>query len=158
MPDPESLWCGIVDIFIFIRSLVPALLSICLGGFILNKFFIRRANMANCIDSLCKKIEVLSDECASYWSQDYSASKNGELKVQEAKIKGALLQLNVDYRFIAEEYKIPCDTIPAQMIELVDLCTGGQFESKKRKADIGRYLKIVNCLGGITVHLRSHKI
>ena len=156
--NSDCLWAFADDIGLFIRSIAPTLFTLALGGYFLNKFFIRRANMAGSIDLLCKKMELLSDECALYWSQDYSNTKCSEFKIHEAKIKGLLTQMNSDIAFIGKEYGVPVSKMPTMLIELNDLCTGGLFETKKRKADTNRYLKIVNFLGDVSAIIRHNKI
>jgi hypothetical protein len=44
------------------------------------------------------------------------------------------------------------------MVTLVDACSGGDFESKKRIADKGRFMKIVSTIYKLAVSLQRLKI
>jgi hypothetical protein len=44
------------------------------------------------------------------------------------------------------------------ILDLQDACTGGDFESRQRKADIHRYMRAFSVIGRISIALQRLKI
>jgi len=148
----------ICDLLSFLNHIAPALVTVALGGFLIHRFFIRRSNIANIIDSICEKLAGLKSDCASYWSIGYAETEKSKLSILEANIKASLTCIEREIRFLNEKYKINITKQQAEMLTLMDCCTGGDFESKNRKANKERFFKIVNSTNEIAFSLQHNKI
>jgi len=142
----------------FLYHISPALVAVVLGGLVVNRFFVRRANRARLIECLCDDIAKLLSDCADYWSVDYSAEMKADHWVREARIKGAIVRLNSDIQLLCQKYGIKTPDFCPLILELQEHCTGGEFESCRRKADRARYLRIVNSAKTITSELRRKNL
>lgn len=138
----------------------PALITVIIGGFFIHRFFIKRNNIANTIDAVCDKLNALKNDSAEYWASNYSDTESEKRKamILESKIKASLLCLQEEIMFLNGKYDLEINAQQNELITLNDLCAGGNFESKKRKADKERFFKIVNSINKITMTLRRHKI
>jgi hypothetical protein len=151
-----DFWAKVGD---FVYHVSPALTTVILGGLIVQKFFVSRANEASLIDYLMKELDTLRSDALEYWSLD---CKNGgaECKdkayVLEQKIKGAIKSLSSDLEHYSKRYQKKEFT--ALMVEVSDACTGGDFESKKRVRDRQRYLVVVNSINRVKAELRLGKL
>ena len=95
-----------------------------------------------------KKQDALLDglvtNCASYWLKGADDILANERVRLEAEIKTAIPHVLSWASFINIHYgKVP-DAVRHTILDLQDACTGGSFETKGRKADHRRYLKIAN--------------
>jgi hypothetical protein len=137
----------------------PSLVTVVVGSLLIQRFFVRKANIAHLIDKICQLMLELKENCASYWPVNQnSPDKRQDLHILEAKIKGDILQLEKSLQFIAEKYNVKIKNDTELIMDLLDRCTGGGFETAKRKSDKERYLKIVNSVNKIHNELQKIKI
>jgi hypothetical protein len=145
----------------FLYYISPALVTVLLGGFILQKFFISRANEAALIDFLIRELDELRTLSLEYWNLDCSKDgkneKSQRARVLEQQIKGAIKSLTGELKYYSERYCKKND-FPNLMVEVSDACTGGQFESAKKIADCSRYLVVVNTINRVKSELIRRKI
>jgi hypothetical protein len=141
---------------------VPSVLGVLVGalitGYFLNKYFVRRANIAALVERICDELDALRDDCGEYWSADYDDAKADVAALLESKIKARNLYLGGMVALAAIKHKQAPDDLRVQLFKLMDHCTGGLFESKQRKADRRRYMKIVSSINKIAVELQKFKI
>jgi len=137
----------------------PIFGSICgviVGGYIIQRYWIRKANESVLIDYLTKELGDLVDETLEYWSLDCSGTGAGpdearkQARKLEPKIKAAIKNLGSVLRYYSDRYCCDID-FSQSMVEISDACTGGQFEVVKRSADSHRFLSVVNA----TTRIRS---
>ena len=143
----------------FLHHVSPALLALVGGSLIVQRYFVRKANEANFIDAIIKDLEALKTDAISYWSKDPTPAEKSGLESLAQKIVGAVKALNADLRAYSKRYCPKRESEFAQLIvELSDACTGGHFQTVKRKADSGRVLPITNCICRIKLELRKRKL
>lgn len=144
----------------WIWHLLPAVVALGIGGFWLNRFFVRKANLASLVDRSCNSIENLVKKCAEYWTSDYSAADSSKSALLEAEIKATILHINTLVKLIAKKYarrKIKDDTCKL-ILDLQNHCTGGQFETRRRTADMIRIVKIISVANKLTEDLHMLKL
>lgn len=80
----------------FLRHISPALITVIGGGYLLNRLFVSRANLAALVERICDVMDQLREDCAAYWSIGCATldEKKAEEAVLEAKIKSGVLQVN----------------------------------------------------------------
>ena len=156
----ETLKVIISDFPGFLYHISPALVTVTLGGFILQRFFVSRANEASLIDYLLKELDGLRSDALEYWNLD---CKNGgteckdKAQILEQKLKGAIRCLSSDLDHYSKRYRKKAD-FRSLMVEVSDACTGGDFESVKRTCDRQRYLMVVNTINRVKTELRLGKL
>jgi hypothetical protein len=100
----------------------------------------------------------LKEVCANYWLVDQGGPTKQDNYICEAKIKGALLQLRGSLKFMKEKYNIKIKEEGDLVIDLLEICTGGDFETTERKSNKERYFKIVASVNRFTDELQKIKI
>ena len=157
----------LLDLLMVIRNYLiywsPSVVGVLVGGFIIQRYWVRKANESALIEYLTKELSDLVDETLDYWSLDCSGTdKLGDQNRQQArkleqKIKGAIKNLNSVLRQYSERY---CKNINFTdlMAEVSESCTGGKFEVKKRPADPERYLHIVNATHRVRSKLFERRV
>lgn len=98
--------------------------------------------------SLIALLNKLENQCLEYWSKEYDKK---ESQVEEAKIKAGYKQLRLyakhgDYGL----KRVNQDKLEELISKLFDEATGGDFESKKRKASRERVQKIAIIISQIS--------
>jgi hypothetical protein len=142
----------------FLYYVSPALTAVIFGGIVVNHFFVRKANLGGLVDRVCNCLDCLSNDCAEYWSVDFSTEKQHNLAVLEARIKAQVLQINAMVLLINQKYGNVSSATRGLILDLQDACTGGDFESRQRKADIHRYMRAFSVIGRISIALQRLKI
>lgn len=144
----------------FLKSIAPAVITVGGGGYLLNRFFVGRANLAAVVERICDVMDGLRDDCASYWSVDSTSDPEmlPEQTVLETKIKAEALQVSALVCLIADKRRDIPDDVRVLILDLVDNCTGGDFETKDRKANKARFMRIVTTINKISVELQRLKI
>jgi hypothetical protein len=143
----------------FLYHVSPAVLALLGGSLVLQRYFITKANEANFIDAIIRDLESLKNDSISYWSRDASAENKSELEGLAQKIIGSVKALDADVKAYCRRYCAKRESELVQfMVELADACTGGHFQTAKRKADSGRVLPITNCISRIKLELRKRKL
>jgi hypothetical protein len=138
---------------------LPAFVIVGGGGFFINRFFVRKANLALLIDRVCGQLDLLAADCAEYWTKDQKSLKDGEASTLEARIKGRVLHIGSVVRLADGKYPAGKTNPTARLIlDLQDRCTGGEFEVSTRKADRARYLHAVNVMNRLSTQMLSRKI
>jgi hypothetical protein len=141
----------------------PSLVGVLVGGFIVQRYWVRKANESAIIDYLTKELSDLVDETLEYWSLDCAGTtRRAELNRLEArrlepKIKGAIKSINSVLRHYCRRYCSDVDFDPL-MVEVNDACTGGNFEVSRRAADPHRFLTVVNATHRVREHLFERRV
>lgn len=144
----------------FLYHISPQLVAVILGGLIIQKFFVSRANEAALIDYLMKELDSLRSDALEYWNLD---CKNGGVEckekalVLEQKLKGGIKSLTSELGQYSRRYRKKAD-FRILMVEVSDACTGGNFECAKRTRDRQRYLMVVNTINRVKSELRIGKL
>jgi hypothetical protein len=144
----------------FLYHISPALVTVVVGGFILQRFFVSRANEAALIDYFMKELDSLRADSLEYWNLDCKAGGpecREKAAILEQKMKGAIKSLSKELNQYSKHYRKKIDFV-ALMVEVSDACTGGEFESIKRTRDRGRYLMVVNAIHRVKAELRLGKL
>jgi hypothetical protein len=139
-------------------AILPALTAVGVGGYFLNRFFVKKANLAALVERACDCLDELRQDCAEYWSVDFNAAKEAEFYVIEAKIKSHVLHVSSIVTHIYEKQgRIGVD-LNECAVQLSDHCTGGTFETRDRKADRVRYMRIAGCINKTCSALQRLKL
>lgn len=141
----------------FIYHIAPALVGVLGGGFLVNRFFTHRANLAGLVERICDCLDELREDCGEYWSVPYVENDKPKYDVLEAKIKAQVTHVNALVILIGQRHTTP-DELRKMLLDLLNYCTGGDFESANRKADRMRYMRIVSTINRIAVALHRLKI
>ncbi len=144
----------------FFWHISPALVTVSVGAFALQSFFVRRANASSFVDGIIKDLEILKSDALEYWNIDPS---NEELttrcSVLEQKLKGAIKGLSSDMTYFCSKYKkVDNLTLQNLLIDVADIATGGDFESKNRKPAPSRYMHIVSTINSLRSKLLMTKL
>lgn len=142
----------------FLKLVVPTILTLSVGTFWLNRLFVARANFASLVERICDALDTLQEDCADYWSVPYAADKEAEQTVSEAKIKGRLQQISLLIGLVRDKRPNTPPEVDTLLVDLLDACTGGDFESKSRTADRGRFMRVVATIYKLAVALQRLKI
>ena len=156
----EGFWAGLGD---YLRHVSPALLGVLLGGFIVQRYWIRRANEAAFIEYLSRELSDLVDETIEYWSldcqaktEDYQSNRRTSRKLEQ-KIKASIKNLNSLLLNYAERYCKKIAFTPL-MEEVLHACTSGKFETLARAADTDRFLMVINATHRVRMKLLERKV
>ena len=150
------MWNNIVDL---LHHVSPALVALIGGSLILQRYFVRKANQAGLIDAIIKDLESLRTDSISYWSKDTVEDNKGELESLAHKLISAIRAIESDLKSYCKRYcPKRTDEFIQMMVDLNDACTGGKFQTAKRKADAGRVLPISNSISRIKSELRNQKL
>ena len=149
----DSLLC-------FLYHISPALVTVLLGTYMINKYLMSRSNEASFIDLLLKELDTIRSDSLEYWNnscEDAQGAQKDALLSQ--KIKGGIKSASSDLHYYCERY---CDeqktTMNNLMVEVSDACTGGLFESSRKKIDPGRYFLITNAINHVRSNLFRRKL
>lgn len=139
-----------------LRLITPSLITISLGGLLVQRFFVQRANQALTIDFIVKDLNELKSNALNYWVKEEDPK---DQRFLAQKIKGELRALNSDINyFMNRYYKSNRPETDFLMEEIVDACTGGDFESSQKKTDESRYIQVVNAINKMKAKLLHYKI
>lgn len=146
--------------FDVLKVIAPSLVSVLFGAFIFQRFFVSRANEAALVDFLIRELEELRDDTLEYWNLVGEAKEDKQRQsVLAQKITGNLKALNSDVQYFCGRYC--CKSEPNMkklLMHLHDSCTGGDFESKKKRVDTQRYIIIVNAINEVKSELLRRKL
>jgi len=134
--------------------ILPSIVTVLFAGYLLQKFFVSKSNAAHFIDSILVELKQLKSDASEYWNNPSDARDN----VLSSNIKGLLHTINSDIIYYCNRYSKKSSNFSAMMLHLHSSVTGGDFESKKRKADQARYLTIVNDINKFRSELHKTKI
>ena len=143
-----------------LKVVAPSLMTVLLGAFFVQRFFVSRANEATLVDFLIKELEDLRNDALEYWNLGGDSKETKQRQsVLAQKIKGNLKALTSDVNYHCERYCRKNDSkMKNLLINLHDLCTGGEFESSKKKVDTQRYIFIVNAINDVKSELLRRKL
>lgn len=131
-------------LFYFLSPFIAPSITVGLGGWWIQRSFVTRANASAFADALVKRMDEILADSLEYWNiHQPDAAQEKRAKVLAQKIKGSVKILNTDVRYFKGKYATGED-FDANMVNILDTCTGGSFESTARMADPDRYLLIVN--------------
>lgn len=143
--------CGTV-----IAGLLPSLFTVAFGAYILQRYFVSKANEALFIDTLFDELNELKENSLEYWSID-RLYPNPRSVILENKMKGAIRSISSDIRFLGQ--KTNTDEFRNCLMEVSDACTGGSFESTPAgPPDPSRYLLVVNAVSRLKSELLRLKL
>ena len=148
-----------------LRLVVPPLVTVVFGAFVAQRFFVSRANEAAMADYMVRELNDLRKDALEYWTQapDAKDCKQRQM-VLEQKIKGTIKGLSADINYYCQRYcKTKAGEMEKLLVEVLDACTGGEFESTKKKtengrSDNGRYIVIVNTISRVKSELHRRKL
>jgi len=164
VPTTQPICTEIVNFGIYLApQIVGSLVGVIVGGVIVQRYWMSRANEATLINYLTKELDDVVDETLLYWSLDCSGDtkKDEETRQQarmlEQKIKGALHNLGSVLADYSQRY---CKHVnfTKLMADVHDACMGGTFEGVKRPPDRGRYLKVVNTTHHVRAELFNRRV
>jgi hypothetical protein len=160
-----DIGAGLKHVGNFVIYLSPSIVGVFVGGFLVQRYWAKKANESNLIEYLTKELNDLVDETLEYWSIDCSGTaqkadaERKSARKLEAKIKGAVKNLNSVISHYSERYcKKKKDFFTALMGEVNDACTGGEFEVKDRAPEAHRFLTIVNATTRVRVELLRRRV
>lgn len=144
----------------FIISIFQSFVIVLVGGFFLQKYFVKRANESALIDSIMRTLDEIREDSLQYWFSD-SAGKNVNPKLLAQRIKGNLrtvypmIQIYSDRYFPKHNGEL--ETFVSRIFELT---TSGNFESEKseqHEAKPDDYIRITNATNEIRKLLLHRK-
>jgi len=144
----------------FLWHVSPALVTVAIGAFALQKFFVRRANASSFVDAVIKDLEILKSDALEYWNIDPSHENlRPRCSVLEQKLKGAIKGICSDITYFCSKYR-KTDHLALQnlLVDVADAATGGDFESQSRKPAPSRYIHIVNAINNLRSQLLMTKL
>lgn len=133
----------------FLYHIAPPVCGVLLGGWFLQRYWVRKANESAVIEYIAKELTDLVDNTLLYWSIDCSGTgkEADALRKQAAqlaaKIKAGSHNLNAVLASYAAKYCRNTNFVPL-WAEVHDACTGGDFEGAKRLPDPQRFARVVN--------------
>lgn len=149
-----------------IWHVMPAITTVLLGGFLVQRFFVRRANAAAYVDATLDILQKLQDDALEYWGQPASPDKP-EILIIAQKIKAGHKQLEEMIESFCQKYgygfpkvckaKSLRDQCKPSLDDLFERATGGDFEQADHKPDPGRTFKIANNINTIRTALLHTK-
>lgn len=145
----------------FLHHIAPALISVVVGAWIVQRFFVSKSNEAALIDWLIRELETLQDLALEYWSSDSQAKRQAdEPALLAQKVKGRIRCISGNIRYYCDRYGGGNDSMFSQrLMDVSDACTGGQFESvRATQSDPSRYLLIVNAITQLRSDLWQRKL
>ena len=156
-PSWSFIWLATIR---FLYYITPALVTVSLGAFLVQKFFVRRSNEAAMIDLLVREFDTLRNDAIDYWS---NLGRNSREKQQQVlmsqKIKISIKSIFSDLNYYCGRYCPKQATeIKVLMMDVSDACTGGDFESLRKSGDEARYLLINNAINTARTALLRRKI
>lgn len=152
--------CLLSGILKFFHHILPALVTVGLGAFVVQKFFTSRANEASLIDLLVERLDSIQSDSIEYWTLPTgSGDENRKQQILAQKIKGSIKSIDSEIRFFCERY---CpekkDDVANLVAEISDACTGGSFETTDRQVEPSRYLFVVNSIHRLRSELFKRKL
>ena len=144
----------------FLYHISPALVAVGLGTFLVQKFFVSRSNEAAQIDVLLRDFDTLRSDSLEYWNLPCEGPDNKQRQqVLAQKIKGSIKGISSDIAYYCSRYcSDKKEHLATLMIEVADACTGGEFESAKKRVDASRYLLIINAINHVRSELFRRKL
>jgi len=144
----------------FLYHISPALVTVLGGSILVQRFFISHANESSLIDDLNSQLNSILEDALEYWNLPCANGDEKQRgKILEQRIKGAIRRLSADLTYYTSRYSRGKQKCLLQLLTNVsDACTNGEFESKKKPVDSGRYLIIVNSVNSIRSELLHQKL
>ena len=141
-----------------IWHVLPSFVTLCFGGYILQRYFANKSNQATLVDGIGEQMEKIQEDALEYWNLEVTdKEKESRATVLEQRIKGFLGGLSADVDFFVFKHGGK-SLLRALVDELHVKCSGGDFESKQRKVDSGRYIHIVNAACNLRSALLRNKL
>lgn len=161
MPDWTLTALNAVGNFAYHVS--PAVAGVIVGGWIIQRYWVKKSNEAAIVDYIVRELSDLVDDTLLYWSIDCSgtgtkADADRKQATQlAAQIKAASHNLNAVLRSYCNRY-CARDSFDTLWSEVHDACTGGEFEVAKRPADPHRYSRVVSSTHRIRWRLYERRV
>lgn len=143
-----------------LRIILPPLITVVLGAFVAQRFFVSRANEAAMVDFMVRELHELRKDALEYWTLSTDSPENKQRQIVLAqKIKGMIKSLSADSNYYCDRYcKFKSGELQSLLVEVADACTGGDFETVSKKVDTGRYILIVNAINRVKSEFHRRKL
>jgi hypothetical protein len=140
--------------------IVPPLITVVFGAYVAQRFFVSRANEGAMVDFMVGELRELQNDALNYWTLATDSPENKQRQIVLAqKIKGMIKSLSADSSYYCDRYcKFKSGELQNLLVEVADACTGGEFESIRKKVDTGRYILIVNAINRVKSELHRRKL
>jgi hypothetical protein len=111
------------------------------------------------IDSIFKELDNLKEDSIKYWMMDLSkdADMRHEAKLLEVKIKATILGVSGSINHFGTKYS-PKGPLKTLVDGISGACSGGDFESAKRKAMPEMIHGICNSINQLKSQLLQYKL
>ena len=154
--DAAVVWAKIGD---FLYHIAPAIIGVVLGAFLVQWYWVSRANESALIEYFTEELTDLVDETTEYWSLDCRTSEENRQRARmlEQRIKASIKNLNSSLGQYSRRYCKKVD-FTSLMGEVNDACTGGTFETAKRAPDPARFSSVVNATHRIRWQLLQRRV
>ena len=144
--------------FYFLSPFIAPSITVGLGGWLIQRSFVSRANASAFADALVKRMDEVLVDSLEYWNIDSEEGDRGKrADVLAQKIKGTLKTLISDVNFFQRKYARG-EEFQQRLMNIHDACTSGDFESASHKPDKLRYIFIVNQLNELKSQVLRIKI
>ena len=145
----------------FVISIFQSFMIVLVGGFFLQRYFVKRANESALIDSIMRTLDEVREDSLQYWFSD-SAGKNANPKLLAQRIKGNLKTVYSMILIYSDRYFLKHkEELETSFIKIFELTTSGNFESEKsekREAKPDDYIRITNATNEIRKLLLHRKL
>jgi len=157
----------------FIKLIIPPAVSVFVGGIIIQRYFVRKSNQASFIDHIITELSDLRKDSLEYWSTSTTPDNEKNIKHLENRIKGLTHSILSDLNYFKQRadskfwlwrffYKTnpskESTTYIVEMLDVYDICTGGDFESTKHSIDESKYFEICSSISKVKSELFKIKI
>jgi hypothetical protein len=145
----------------FLWHISPALVTVTIGAFALQRFFVRRANAGALVDAIVAELNDLKADALKYWNLEVKIKEDKEAaSLLEQKIKGSIKVLAADSNYLCKKYggAKKLQEFEKLQMHIADAVTGGSFESQNRKVEAARYIMIVNAVNDMRSALMMIKL
>ena len=143
----------------FLHHISPAIVTVVFGGVVAQRIVASRSHKSALLDLIVTNLEQLRSDALDYWGQSLP-NTDSKRKLLEAKIKADAQMIAADVTFVAEKYcwwKSSERRLKSLMDDVHDACTGGDFETKQKKAELSRYPTVVKSIHNLKKELWQKK-
>ena len=166
----------------WVKLFIPPLTTVFVGGFLIQRFFVRRANQAAFVDHIVDELGELRSDALEYWAQALTPDTRDTVKQLEARIKGRVHSLVSDLNFFRNSRKqihqrvwrwmrdkwftrlqhpTTNDEGPSYVVAMLNVyeaCTNGDFETDGHQASPEKYFPICSAISSVKSELLRIKL
>jgi len=165
-----------------VKLFLPPLTTVLVGGFLIQRFFVGRANQAAFVDHIVGELGELRSDALDYWAKPLTPDTRDIVKQLEVRIKGRVHSLVSDLNFFRnsrrpfhrrawrwmlkklstrlQEPNIN-DEGPDYVVAMLDVyetCTDGDFETDGHQASPEKYFQICSAISAVKSELLRLKL